>query len=164
MPCAGESRSDMCSGQWGSVRSTEGGSGEVCGASRGDRDSKVRVREGAYHRDHEEDKGEARQPEVPESAVAQLARALSCCLECDHAAEQLGCDCSPACLHSTTISSSSMQRCDLSELHMAFWKEEDKTVSNAQKVSHRSDAACCSMSACSRRSIQQHTTSSKRSI
>ena len=54
------------------------------------------------HRDHEEDEGQARQPEIPEGTVLQLARPLCSGLEGDHAAEQLGCDCSPASLHITT--------------------------------------------------------------
>ena len=51
------------------------------------------------HRDHEDNEGEARQPQVPEGAVLQLTRPLGCGLEGDHTAEQLGSDCSPACLH-----------------------------------------------------------------
>ena len=56
-----------------------------------------------YHRDHEKDEGEAREPQVPEGAVLQLARALGCRLERDHTAEELGCDCSPARLQTQTI-------------------------------------------------------------
>ena len=55
-----------------------------------------------YHRDHEEDEGQAREPKIPEGTVLQLARPLCSGLEGDHAAEQLGCDCSPASLHTTT--------------------------------------------------------------
>ncbi len=54
----------------------------------------------AHHRDHEEDEGQAREPEIPEGTVLQLARPLCSGLEGDHAAEQLGCDCSPASLQS----------------------------------------------------------------
>lgn len=54
---------------------------------------------GTDHRDHEDDEGEAWQPQVPEGAVLQLTRPLGCGLEGDHFAEQLGSDCSPACLH-----------------------------------------------------------------
>ncbi len=55
-----------------------------------------------HHRDHEEDEGQAGEPEIPEGTVLQLARPLCSGLESDHAAEQLGCDCSPASLHITT--------------------------------------------------------------
>lgn len=54
------------------------------------------------HRDHEDNEGEARQPQVPEGTVPQLARPLGGGLERDHTAEELGCDCSPARLYTTT--------------------------------------------------------------
>lgn len=58
------------------------------------------------HRDHEEDEGQAREPQIPEGTVLQLAGPLCSGLERDHAAEQLGCDCSPASLHITTPAAS----------------------------------------------------------
>ena len=50
------------------------------------------------HRHHEEEEGEAGQPEIPEGAVLQGTPSLGCGLEGDHAAEELGCDGPPASL------------------------------------------------------------------